>query len=219
MTSENRAPQFLSAEALKRIKSVQFWRYFENDLFPYIVSSFKKNGIDIERSAAGLMIELLGSDIRKIDGAIEKILYSGETLITSVMVDSFVQFEKDVSVFDFIDILFKKDKNALNLLARIIENGVHELSILSLIFRQAELIEKYYGLLKNGMAREDATHKIGIFPKNRAGFLEHTRQFSPDDLKRIFPLIYRADCRIKSAGYSNSLIENPVFELVTEIIV
>ncbi len=218
MTPENHPPRFISAEALKKVKVVQFWRYFENDLFPYIINSLKKNGIEIERKAAGLLIELLGSDIRKIDGAIEKISYSGEKNITPDMVESFVQFEKDVNVFDFIDAVFKKDKNAVNLLARILENGVYELSILSLIFRQAELIEKYYGLLNDGVTREEAAHSIGIFPKNRAGFLEHTRKFSPADVKRIFPLIHRADYRIKSARYSNNLVENPIFELVAELI-
>jgi DNA polymerase III delta subunit len=219
MTAENRAPHFISAEAQKKVRTVQFWRYFENDLMHYIINSFKKNGIQIDREAAGLLIALLGSDVRKIDGAVERILYSGEKMITPVIVENFVQFEKDVTVFDFIDTLFKKDKNAVNLLAKITESGVYELSILSLIFRQAELIEKYYGLLKAGMTREEAAHNAGIYPKYRANFLEYTRKFSPYDVKNIFPLIYRADYRIKSASYSKSLIENPLFELVSEIII
>ena len=45
MTSkDNRYPAYISQDRLKRIKVVQFWRYFENDIINYIISSVKKQG-------------------------------------------------------------------------------------------------------------------------------------------------------------------------------
>ncbi len=217
-SSENKVPGFLGGKTAKRIKIVQFWRYFENDLYSYITNSIKKHGLNIERSAANLLIDLLGRDIKKIDSAIEKMAYCGETSITANIVETYIQFEKDVSVFDFINAFFKKERKAITLLVKLIENGTHELAVLSLIFRQAEMIEKYHFFIKEGMSTEDAVQKIGVFPRNRKDFIEQTINYSSDKISNIFPMISNTDYRIKSSNYSNSLLENPVFELVTNVL-
>ncbi len=220
MTSpENKAPSFISGKIRNKIKTAQFWRYFENDLYSYIMRSVNNYGLKIERNAVNLLIELLGRDIKKIDSAIEKIAYSVDGLITPGVVEACVQFEKDVSVFEFIDALFKKEDKAFKLLAKIIENGTHELAILSLIFRQAEMIEKYFSLINEGLRQEEAVQKVGVFPKNRKNFLESAGNFSTEKIKDIFPLIFKADFRIKSSNYSNNILGNPIFELVSNVVI
>lgn len=217
-TPENRVPPYISQELTKMMKIVQFWRYFENDIYTYITRTVRKYGLDIDRSAVILLVKLLGRDMKKIDSAIDKIISSGERLVTSEIVKTLIQEEKDTRVFDFIDALFMKKEEALISLGKLIENGIHELVILSLIFRQAEMIEKYHFLLKNGLSEEDAIVDVGIFPKKRRDFLEQTLRYPKESIMKIFPLIHRADFRIKRNTYSKSLIANPIFELVVDML-
>ena len=220
MTSEgNRLPECIKPENTGMVKVFHFWRHFENNLHRYIYTSLKNYGIDIERDAVYLIIELLGRDIKKIDEAIEKIVYSGERgLITSRLIKSYIYDEKDISIFDFIDALFKKEKRAFNLLKKLIENGVHELIILRMILRQAEKLEKYYSLLKKGTAEQNILNNIGVLPRNRNNFLECVKMNSLPNITKVFILIYRADYRIKNYNYSKSLAANPIFELVNDIL-
>lgn len=216
---DNKIPACISSGMVGKIKTVQFWKYFESDLSSYIVNTVRGYGIKIERDAVNLLVELLGRDIKKIDNSIEKIVYAGEKQITVSTVENYVSFERDVSVFDYVSALFRRDKKAFYLLVKILESGVYELAVLSLVFRQAELIEKYHDLVRGGMTGDDAAQKLGVFPKNRKDFFMHVRNFSREGIKGVFPLIYRADYRIKSHSFSSSILENPVFELTADIVI
>ncbi|MDY6934642.1 MAG: DNA polymerase III subunit delta [Spirochaetota bacterium] len=218
-SSENRLPELLNRELMGDVKVFHFWKHFENNLYGYIAKSLREHGLNIEDGATHLLIELVGRDIKKIDEAIEKIIYSGEKdHITLSFIRSFINDEKDISIFDFIDALFKKEKRAFNLLKKLIEDGVHELVILRMISREVERIERYHFLLKEGLEEKKIIDKLGIIPRSRANFLEYVQRNTPDDISRIFTLIFRSDYRIKSENYSRSMLSNPIFELVTDIL-
>jgi DNA polymerase III delta subunit len=219
MTSqENKVPSAIDSGILGKIKTVQFWKLFDSDIAAYAYNKFKKNNLEADRTAIRRLIELTGRDIRKLDEAVEMIIESGEKQITLVVIDKFVSDTKEVSVFEFIEALFQKDKNSFFQLSRVLDSGIHELTILKLIMRQAELIEKYFYLVKDGMSTEAALQETGINSKNTKSFISSTQCFSRESIKNIFPLIYSTDQRIKSSIYSDNLASNPVFELVTDIL-
>ncbi len=218
MTSnENKVPPVIDSRNIEIIKIVQFWRFFESDLNNYIIRSVKKSGREIHREAVNLLIDYTGRDIKKIDEALFKVITSGEKLITLDLVKLLIEDNKSISVFEFIDSLFQRDKNIFHFLAKIIGSGMHELAILKLIMRQAELIEKYYSLIKKGFNTDEALREIGISQRNQKNFLNCTTNFSHESIKRIFPLILKADYYLKTHSGTGSLLSNPIFELVTDI--
>jgi DNA polymerase III delta subunit len=219
MTSqENKLPPVIEAKDTKKIKIVQFWRYFDSDISAYIVGSVKKKDMKIEMAAVNDLINLTGRDIKKVDEAIEMLVESGEKTITPGIIREYISDTRDVSIFEFVDSLFRKDRSSFRELAKVLDNGVHELALLKVIMRQAELIEKYNHLTKTDLNSESAMQQIGISPRNAKSFLECAKKFPSDSIKKVFPLIQNADRRIKSSGFSNNLASNPVFELVTEMI-
>jgi DNA polymerase III delta subunit len=219
-SSQNRVPRIIPADILRNIKVVQFWKYFESDIFNYIRQAMVRNGISIDESAISLMIELLGRDIRKIDGALEKIINSGEVgSITREMVNALIEDERDVSGYEFIDSFFKRKGDAYYLLKKVREEGMHELALLSMIMRQAELIEKFHSLTTMGLSAGEALNKIKIDTRRRGNFLEYAKENPPEELNRIFPLIYKADFRIKSTNYPGSITANPIFDLVSDFLI
>jgi len=215
-----RPPRIFSGDQLESIKVVQFWRYFDNDMFNYVKTNVEKLGGAIDERAVELLIELTGKDIRKIDDAIEMIRYYGvPKLVTMEIVKNLIHDTRDVNVFEFIDSLFRRDRRSLNILRKMLNDGVPELQVLYMIQKQAETLETYYGNCDNGMSRADAMEACRIYSKNRDSFLNYTRNYPPARVKKIFCMTALADYQLKSGGRSRGLVSNPLFSLATDILV
>ncbi|MBN2038750.1 MAG: DNA polymerase III subunit delta [Spirochaetes bacterium] len=219
MTSpENKVPAVIDKKYIQKIKIYQFWRFFEKDISNYIIKSLKKYNIEIHIKAVELFIDFTGRDVKKVDEALFKIINSGEKNITIDLVRQLIPDDKDVSVFAFIDSLFQKDFNSFRNLVKVLDHGNHELAVLKLIMREAELIEKYLTLLKNRVSSDSALMEIGISQRNRKQFLDCAGCFTIEDIKKIFFLIYLTDYRLKSYNYSSNLQANPLFIFVSELL-
>ncbi|MBN2161002.1 MAG: DNA polymerase III subunit delta [Spirochaetes bacterium] len=219
MTSHEIRPPAFMAELLDRFKVVQFWRYFDKDIYNYILASFRKLGLPIDDRAVDILVERTGNDIKKIDDAIDMIRFSGETgRVDAEMIQYFIPDQKDANVFEFVDALFKKDTHALSLFKRIFEDGTPDLRVVYQVLRQAEIIEKYYSLAEEGAPAEEAMARAGVYSKNRGNFWLYTKAFPRSLLRRVFPLISATDYKLKSGGASKDLPANPVFNLANDIL-
>jgi len=219
-TIKNRPPDFIPAAFLDKTKVVQFWKFFDNDIYNYIKAELKKTNLNIEEKALNLLIELTGKDIKKIDDALEMIKYSGQSdIITQNTIADLIHDVRNVSVYDFIDSLFKKQKRALHLFKKTLEEGTPEGRIFYEITRQVETLERYYILIEEGNNIDEAIKKCGIYSKNRDNFLSYTRLFPADKVKKIFKLITKADYKRKSGSSSKELVASPLFNLITEMLI
>ncbi len=215
---ENRPPPFMEA-ALGSFKVVQFWRYFENDIYAYIAASIQKLGLALEDRAVDLLVERTGSDIKKIDDAIDMIRFSGETgPVAPDTILNFIDDVKDASVFDFIDALFKGEARAMGLYRKVFEDGTPGLRVLYLILRQADMLERYHAGLVRGLPPEEAMNRAGVFRKGRDDFRRQASAFPVERLRRVFALAGVTDWKLKSGGSSRDLIADPVFGLVSDIL-
>lgn len=217
-SSENKAPSFVKDDAAKKIKAVQFWKHFEKDLHTYVVKNLKQHNIEIDKNACSFLIELVGRDLRKLDGAIEKILYSNEKFVTFDIIEKLIQDEKEITVFDLLDAIFKNEQKAFSLLGTLLSSGMPELLILSQITRQAELLEKYHFLIHKGLNQDSAIEEIKIHARRKKDFVEYAFKNPNNKVKKIFTLIFEADYRIKNFNRSTSPASNPLFEFLSQII-
>jgi DNA polymerase III subunit delta len=217
-TSENNPPAVIPASLSSRAKIVQFWRYFDSDMHNYIKKELKSSGVEIDDRAVHLLTGLLGSDIQKVDGALEQIRLSGEKAISPEFVSSFILFDRDISIFEFLDALYKKEKRALALLKNMIENGISELPVLSMISRQAELIDRFHSLRKESKNIHEILKTLRVSEKNMNNFLEYAEKSPPDAIARVFLMISKADLKLKSRSFSRNIAANPIFELAGDII-
>ena len=219
LTSREIKPPAFMAPLLDRFKVVQFWRYFDNDLYNYIAMSIRKMGLAIDDRAVDLLIGRTGSDIKKIDDAIDMIRYSGEAgLIGAETIKNFIDDVRDVSVFEFIDALFMREARALSLFKKLYEDGTPELGIVYQILRQAEMMERYYGMIEEGMTADQAMDRAGVYTKNREHFWRYTESFPRERIRRVFTLISGADFKLKSGGVHKELVASPVFAMLTDML-
>lgn len=220
-SSKNQAPAFLTKNFEDKISIIQFWKYFDSDLYTYIMRTLKERKIDFEDNIIPLLIEYTGNDIKKIDEAIDTLEYtSGDTSVTSEIIKQLVGYTREITVFDFIDSLFLREKRSLEFLKKLLELGTAELLILNLIAKQAETMEKYYSLIDENNSPDEAMKKIGVAApqKRRDKFYSLSSKFNTDKIKKIFTLIAATDYAIKSKTPGNSIVSKPVFVLASEIL-
>ena len=220
MTSVDKSPPpFIKSDDLELIKVIQFWRMFDSDISMYVSASLKKANIRLDEGALKKIIFFTGKDIKKIDDSIEILSLSGETgIITEEMIKKYLVDVSGATVFDYIDLLFKRDRASIGALKKIIDDGTPELPTLGLIVKQAEAIEKFHFLIKKGVSRDEAVKLCGIYQKNTDNFFLHTKEFIFERLEKIFPLISAADYMLKSSARSKEIISNPLFVLTSEIL-
>ncbi|HOO72829.1 MAG TPA: DNA polymerase III subunit delta [Spirochaetota bacterium] len=220
MTTEHNAPPaVLAREMIEKIKIVQFWRYFDRDIERYIAVTTAKMGITLDKNVVSRLLDLTGKDIRKIDEALEMLRSSSESrIITEEILLNLVHDRRESTIFEFIDALFLKNKKAFVFLNKIISEGVPELLILNMIFKQGEAIEQFHSLTSSGLASEEAINKCGVHQRKKDIFWKMVRAYDAMGINKIFPLIARADYELKSGGRSRDIINNPVFKLTAEIL-
>lgn len=217
-TTDNKVPAVIPRDLRERIKIVQFWRFFENDLFRYLERELSRNGVSVEQGVIPLLIELLGRDVRKIDGALEKLInFSDFGAVTTEVVQSLVSDERSVSIAEFLHSFFKRQKDVYYLLKKVTEDGVHDLLLLGAIMRRAESLENFHSRAVSGSSVDEILDAMNIDSRRRDDFLKYVTANPPEDLNRLFPLIYRAETRLKSSRYQ-TLTGNPLFDLIAEYV-
>lgn len=220
MTStENQPPAFIEKE-YPHIYVVQFWKYFDSDLINYVRRTLTDRKMDFHEKIVPLIIELAAGDIRRVDEIIDMAEYSGQGMhINEDMIRELAGDARGASVFDFTDMLFRKDKKSLPLLKQILDDGTAELLVLSMVTRQADMLEKYYRLTAENMPSEEAMTRVGLGTGKlrRDRFNAITRRFTRENLKMVYPLIARADYMLKSSGSAGGA-KSPLVDLAFEIV-
>ncbi len=222
MTSmANQAPAWIEKKYEDRVSIIQFWKNFDSDLLTYIRKYLNEKKISFDDRIIPLIIELTGNDIKKIDEMLDMIsLTSKDMTLSESLVRDLAGEIREITVFEFVDSLYLKEKRSLSYLKKIIDDGTAELLILNMIIRQADAIEKYYILLDEKNNQEEAFTKLGLAGAKlkREKFTAILKRTSRPDLKRIYPLIAKTEYSLKSASIGSSIISNPVFVLASEML-
>lgn len=222
MTSTaNQPPSWIEKKYEDIVRTVQFWKNFDSDLFNYIRKNLTAGKISFDDRIIPLLIELTGNDIKKIDEILDMIsLSSNDIPLTENTVKDLAGEIREITVFEFVDSLFLKEKKALSYLKKLLDDGTAELLILNMIIRQADSVEKYYTLLDLKNSQDEALARLGIAASKikREKFVSILKKTGRDNLKKIYPLTAKAEYRIKSSSIGPSIISNPVFILASEML-
>ncbi len=222
MTSTaNQAPSWIEKRYEDLVQIVQFWKNFDSDLVNYIRKNLTDKKIAFDERIIQFLIGLTGNDIKKIDEILDMISLTGKDIpVDESLIRDLAGETREITVFEFTDSLFLKEKRSLPFLKKLIDEGTAELLILNMITRQADMLEKYYTLLDQKNNREEAMIKLGLAsskPKQEK-FASMLKKTDRDNLKKIYPLIARAEYSIKSSGTGTSIVSNPVFILASEML-
>ena len=219
-TTANQAPAFIEKKYENIVHMVQFWKNFDSDLLNYIRKNLTDKKILFEDKIIPLLIDLTGNDIKKIDEMLDMIsLTSKDIPLNETFIRDIAGEIREITVFEFVDSLFLKEKRALAYLKKLLDDGIAELLILNMIIRQADAIEKYYTLLDDKNNQEEAFTKLGLAASKlkRDKFTAILKRTNRESISRMYPLIAKSEYSIKSSGLGSSIVSNPVFILASEM--
>ncbi len=211
----------LRTKFYQRVKKLgilaEFRHPYESELSAWIRQFAQGSGKGIKMEAVDLLIESVGRDLRKLKNEFEKVvIYIGtRKTIELEDIEAVVVLARLRTVFELTDWLGNKDvERAWEALARIWEDGVHHLHILTMIARQFRLIWRAKQMLERGLAPSEieSNLKIKSFVWNK--LLEQTRQFSLEELRECFERLYQVDLKLKSSKVPpRILLEKLVIDL------
>jgi len=220
-SSANQAPAWIEKKYESIVHTVQFWKNFDSDLLNYIRKNLNDKKITFEDRIIHLLIALTGNDIKKIDEMLDMIsLTAKDVPLNETLIRDLAGEMREITVFEFTDSLFLKEKKSLLFLKKLLDDGTAELLILNMITRQADTIEKYYTLLDEKNNREEALAKLGLATSKlkQEKFTSMIKKTDRENLKKIYPLAAKAEYSLKSSSTGASIISNPVFILASEIL-
>jgi DNA polymerase III subunit delta len=212
-STDNSIPKQLSACA-DSVHPVIFWRMFESEIQSHIIKRFSAAGRHIDAHAAARIVSLTGRDIHKANDAIDRIIAGSEGSVNEKTVVQLIADEREVTVFEFVDAFFRRKKDTLNLLKKVLDEGGNELGMIALLLREAERIESYHSLRLSGKNHEDAISELRINPRNLDDFSRLVQTISLKQIRNLFILLSRADRSAKSSRLSPSVLASPLADTI-----
>ena len=192
---ENKLPEWIRIEATQRFKKM------------------------VSLDAARLMVDLVGTSLGELSGALEKIvLYIGaKPQIDSDDVETVLTETGRKDVFKFCDAVgARKLKDALHALERLSAFDENEVMLLTMLSRHFRLLLKAREAMAKGVTDKYAiAQRLGINPFHTDNYMAQARLFSMNELKQSFAKLYKTDKLIKSSKLPKQVIlKNCVTELL-----
>jgi len=178
------------------------------------ISVYGKKLID---SAARLLIEKLGPDLRFIDNELQKLsLYVGDAKsINAADVDAIVGGVAETEIFRLTEAVMLKDRpRALTLLARVLRQVDHPLQVLAALTNRYRQILTIKTLVARGVSLREGPTIIKMHPYSYEKMVGHVRPYTREELHMAMQKLLQADLHMKSGFDAKLTLETLVVELM-----
>jgi DNA polymerase-3 subunit delta len=207
----------ISKLLLENSVAVEFTALSDNELTDEVRKSLKKVNTQIEDRAVRQLINLIGSNLRKLTTEAEKLAVAAlpDALITFEMVEQLVPNSRELSNFELTDYLLAKNRpRALEILHKILDDGAEPLMLLGLIASNFHRLFLAKELMRNGIDRSEVARTMKLPFSKQEDFLAAARRADAERLAWNLQRIARADLAIKTSQATPRLqIEMLVCEL------
>lgn len=184
----------------KKAKCQEFKPLEGEKLKKWIQKEFSKSQSKIENKALDMLIDFVGNNLWQMSNEIQKLIsYKKDKTITSNDVKLLVKPKIESDIFKTIDAISAKRKSlALNLIHRHLKKGEDPLYLLAMMNFQ------FRNLL---MAKSSYFHfsKLKLHPFVIKKTLWQTKNFSLEELKKIYQTIFQIDLKVKTGKIEPAL--------------
>ena len=183
---------------------------FETPRHPagWIEKRAQKHGGEIERRAAARLAELVGGDLRRLDAEIQKLVtyVNAARPITEQDVTRLAPASIEANVFELVDALGRRDgARAMRELHRLLDLGENALGLLAMIVRQFRLLIQVEELQERSLPAPEIAKALGQHPFVVDKISQQARNFSIEQLERIYSHLLELDVAIKTGEMSDVL--------------
>ncbi|MEE8408537.1 MAG: DNA polymerase III subunit delta [Myxococcota bacterium] len=168
-----------------------------------------KRGYSIDRDAAQLLADLLGTDVGSLDMALDKLAtYGGDgKTICAEHIDEVVAPTRLHSIFELTDAIGRRDLTAAaTKLRNAIGGGENALMVLAMIARQLRHLLHVKELCAAGAQQSDIASRVGIRPFLVQPLTDQAKRYNAAELCSALDAVARADVRLKSSRLDPGVI-------------
>lgn len=198
-------------------RAVNFRRLFDNQIVPWIKSTARELGFNIEDQACTCLQQIVGNRLIDLYSELEKLyLRHGNTTVGMNEVKDLAIYSRTYSIFELMDkISLKRCAESLSALDRFMEDEGRgaDLKAMGMLNRQIRLLWQTRSVIENGGRSEDVGRKLKLQPFQVKHLVRQARIWSTDDIERAFHLLYETDRLLKSGAQSQLVLENLVISL------
>jgi len=178
------------------------------ELAGWIKERVQAAGASIDPRAVAELAALVGDDMRQLAQEVEKLaLYAdaGQT-ITAEDVGRLVPHSREANIFAIVDAIGERRwARAIAELRRLLEEGVHPLSVEAMIARQYRLIIEAKSWAAAGLPPAELPRRLGVgeYPARKA--LQQAGRYTPAQLRSAYDRLVETDLAIKTGQMDAAL--------------
>ncbi|HET7090077.1 MAG TPA: DNA polymerase III subunit delta [Anaerolineae bacterium] len=175
---------------------------------PWIEKRALLHGGRIDRKAASKLAQVIGSDLRRLDSEIQKLItyVNAARPIGEDDVARLVSPSIEANIFDLVDALGRRDgRRAMGELHRLLDLGENSLGLLAMITRQFRLLIQIKELQEKNVPAPEMAKTLGQHPFVIDKIGQQARNFSMEQLERIYVHLLDVDVGIKTGEVGDVL--------------
>lgn len=183
-------------------ESVVFYLLRDRELSLWVRNNLAQRKKKISVDALNLLIERVGNNLGEMAGEIEKLLIhiGNGNEINLEDVESLVGTVKTHTIFELTDALGKKrEKEALGILSRMMDEGTSATEILYMVVRQFRLLLRIKNLLEKKFSENKIIQALALKPFVVKNLVSQAGNFSLEKLIESFGNLLQAEVEIKSS--------------------
>lgn len=173
------------------------------DSTSWIVKRLQEYGAQIEPRAAAALASVTGSDLRRADNELVKLVsyVAGERAITEADVALLTPYVAEASMFEMVDALAEGRAGvAATLVRRLFEQQQDVFSLFGMIIRQFRLLLLTKEHLASGGSRDrnEIARVIGAHPFAAEKLSQQSRRFTISQIEQIYRTLHDYDVKMKT---------------------
>jgi DNA polymerase III subunit delta len=187
---------------------VSFAPLSEKEVMNWLSIRARRVGLTVTPQAILLLIDRVGTDLRELEGAVQK-LALGQGAKREIGEEDILESTADIreeSPFELPRAVGHMNLGKMvRLLQKNLEQGESPLLLLALITRQLRLLRKAQELRARGDSVKEVEKKLRIFPRIAKDFWEQVDRFPPSVFEKLWPITWRVDQNLKSSRLEKGL--------------
>lgn len=190
---------------------------YANQVPSWIVMEARRLEKEMSQEAARYVADLVGNTLGALSQTVEQLaLFVGSRRVIELAdVEKVVTHVAERSVFELTDAIGTRDlQKSFQLLRSLLDQNQAPVMILAMIARHMRLLVKAQAVAtKDGAS--DAARILGVHPFFAKNYLEQSKSFSPDELKKSFHVLASGDRELKSVRLPGEQI---LAKVITELV-
>lgn len=199
---------------------VEFKKLYDNQLPAAIRDLARHNNLTLTDTALALLCRRVGANLQEVQTELVKLgLYLGEKTLADIAdIEAVVSGTRQETVFALNDAIGdRQTAQAVELVGRIIDEGLAALLVLNMMTRHMRNLCKVGEMVAQKRPKGEIAKAAGVNPYFLEALIRQSRNFSGEQMRRIFERLLATDLALKSAGaHPAAMLEGLVLAICRE---